>query len=438
MKKHECFYFLFLIVFAGVASIASADGIDLFLQDLSFVEKGQGGSNAYVQVQARLEKGGLCANDRARLVLRQVELLTRNPKAYHWKAWDKARYAKAFSLLEKEIIAPREVDPEVKRRGLWQMIDGWFYDKSLNLYDYPMARLCEMALRDPAVEQNAEVSGEIYLYLADRHRSRGCKDLAFECCREASGRLKDPVRKAQALFQAALMARDLRDLAASSRCLEEIGTIEGLPYALTKQAILWRAENAIYPDQHNWVPTKEGLAEARKYIAEALDDRSPLLGTKMAGKVLVALVQAEAKAGNRAEAVKTGTALLDEKGKLDHCAQANLAVFIADTLHAMGDYKGAVKFYERGIDGSDIGPKNVHKRIAISARAGKDFLRAMQAYSEAIKYCDPEVDRADITHLTDLIRQMNKTVRKGTSSLDAEKMFLDTDEDIDGLTLDEE
>ena len=207
---------------------------------------------------------------------------------------------------------------------------------------------------------------------------------------------------------------------------------------MKKRVDLLRGENAIYPTEHSWTPSAKNLADASRHIDQALDTRSPLLGTPEATKALFELIRAEAAAGHRKEAVKRGEALLDGQMKLDWKTKGNLAVCLGDTCYAMGEYKKAVKFYEQGLNGGDPGPKTIEMRIGKAARAGKDYFRAMQAYSDAIKYCDPVDGQAEIAHFTHLVSLMNKTVRKDTAALDTEDIFSDDNDDISGLTLDEE
>ena len=438
MSKSNRFFLAAVCLMACGVSTVFGGALDRFLQEVSFAEKGQGVSNALAMVEARLEKDGLGKDDRAHLVGKQIELLVKSSMVPDSSDEEHDLYERAISIADKDIMPVRGLEPALKLQILDTLAAGPVSKTSSSPYDYFLICLCEKALRDPAVRKNKAVSAGFYRHMADRHYARRSKDLALGCYREAASREPDPVKKAELFFRGAVTARELRDLPASDECLDQIAKIKDLPYKQQKQVALLRGENAIYPDEHSWTPNREQLGEAKKYVAEALDNHSPLLGTEEANAVLFTLVKAEAKAGNAAKAVEMGREILDGKKKLDYRTKANLAVFIADTLHAMGDYKGAVKFYERGIAGSDIGPKNVHKRIAASARAGRDFFRAMQAYSDAIKFCDRVDGKDEIKHLTRLISQMNKSVRKKTSSLDADQIFSDTNEEINELTLDEE
>ena len=440
MRNPRRIFLPILCVFCAGLLPLRADSVDQFLQDVAFVEAGQGVSNALKMVESRLAKGGLSDASRGRVLERKVELLVSMASRLGWGAERDAFRAKTFSVMEKDVFPAGGIDPALKLRVYDRVAALLAESSSPGPWDARLIAVCELALHDPAVAKEPARKAAFLSRVADRQAARGCKDLAFGGYRSVAALQTDPEAKAAALFRAATLARELRDLPASAECLDEIARMENLSYKLRKRALLYRGENAIFADEHSWTPDAKHLAEARKYIAEALSDRSPLAGTDEAHQALLALIKAEAKGGELAEAVKTGKGLLDGPGKdrLNYQTRANLAVVVADTLHEMGDYKGAVKYYERAVSGSTIGPKNVQRRIATSARAGGDFFRAMQAYSDAIKFCDPVEGQDEIAHFASLIRLMNKNVRKGSAAVDSESMFSDTDEELSGLTLDEE
>ena len=408
------------------ASAASAADIGSFLQDVKFAENATGVSNALAMVQARLRQGAIPAEDAARCRAREGELLARS-----------GRHSEALEILRNLVIGAPGVSAATKLAAVEIFQDEWTRPYS----SLPKLQILESALlaaRQPEFAARGEARARLCMRIGRLHANRSCHDLAFAAYREAAAGLEDPAAKADAYFAAAASAQKYRDIEAAAACLAEAGTIPDLPHATRQRILLALARNASSRVQHSWQPPREQVESARRYADEALQPRSPLLGTTEAILTRFAIAQAQAASGDAAGAATYAAELIARKTPLDGRTTGDIAVFIGDNLNIAGDYKGAVKYYEIAAQtGCTLGFKNLHKRIAVSARTGRDYLRAMQGYSEAIKYCDKIEGKDEIAHLTRLVTQMNKTVRKSASSADATTIFTDTSADLNDLSLDE-
>ena len=417
----------FLPVLLAAALIAPAAvpvaDIGSFLKDVQFAENTTGVSNALAMVEARLRQGGLSAEDGARCRAREAGLLARS-----------GRPDEALEILRDKVIRQPGVSAATKLAGL-DMIQT---HPDLPLPKHQVLEIAEIASRQPEFAPRGDARAQLFLRLGRIHADRGCHDLAFAAYREAAADLAEPAGKADAYSAAAASAQKYRDLKAAAACLAEAETIPDLPVITRQRIRLALARNASSSDQHSWQPSRDQVAAARRYADDALQARSPLLGTAEAILTRFAIARAEAASGDVLAAATNAGELIARKTPLDSRTTGDIAVFIADNLHAAGDYQGAVKYYETAArTGCSLGFKNLHKRIAVSARAGHDYLRAMQGYSEAIKYCDKVEGKDEIAHLTRLVTQMNKTVRKAASSADAATIFSDTNTGLDGLNLDD-
>ena len=430
MKRFTSIFFAFLFVFVlGDTSAVRADAVDQFLEDVAFTQSGYGPTNALKKIDARLAKGDFAPEDRARVLLRKMDILRR-------LGFDST---KRMELLQTEFLENPRLSIRTKLTAYEQSMakpNGFW----LNDFTQIFIPFLEKLLEDPEVQKNDELFISVNMKLGARQGARSFYDLAASCYGAAAARMKDPEEKAKALLSAALAARHYRDMEASGAYLDAVGKIPDLSFEIKKRALLIHGENAIYPDQYDWKPTKEGVAEARKYIDEALSDHSPLLGKNEASRVIGALIHAQAKAGDPKGAIAYGKGIFESpiyQANSGHEGRWMIADAIADVSHAVGNYKDAVKFYEKALRGYPD-KRDCHMRIANSARAQGDFFRAMQAYGDAIKLCNPVEEKQRIQYLTGQIRLMNKSVRKGSSSFDSEAIFSDTNEDINELTLDEE
>lgn len=431
MSKHFQELSLFILaaslacLHAGAAS-PSLQEADRFLQDVTFAEQGSGPTNALIKLNGFLAKAESAPESRRHLLVRKIVLLMKID-----------RFEEAYDIFNRE-FADCPAEPK-DMLVAYDALNGIRGDSDRpGSRDYLFSGLLRRLLKNPVLGKAPDVLATFHCRYGDLLVARSCNDLAIIQYRKAAETSKNTKDKANALFKAAIAARKYRDIKISSAYLDQVEKLPNLPYAMKKRVELLRGENAVYKTQHTWTPSEKNLADASRHIDQALDLRSPLLGTSEATRAIFALIRAEAKAGHREEATKRGEELLDGPTKLHWKTKANLAVFIGDTYYDMGDYKKSVKFYERGLDGGDPGPKAIEMRIAKAARAGKDYFRAMQAYSDAIKFCDPVEGQDEIAHFTHLVGLMNKTVRKGSAAIDSEEIFSDTNEDISDLTLDEE
>jgi tetratricopeptide (TPR) repeat protein len=377
-------------------------------------------------VQARLRKGALPAEDDARCRAREAELLARS-----------GRHSEALNILREQVIDAPGVSADTKLAAVDIVLNEWTRPNT-SLPKYQILECAMLAARQPEFAARGDVRARLLLRIGRLHAARGCHDLTFAAYREAAAGLEDPSAKVDAYFAAATAAQQYRDLKAAAACLDEAGAIPDLPAAIRQRILLALARNASHRDQHSWQPSPEQVKTARRYADEALQPSSPLLGTTEALLIRFDIARAQAASGDVVGAAANAKELIARKSRLGAWTTGDIAVFIADNLHAAGDYQGAVKHYEiAAITGCSLALKHLHKRIAVSARAMRDYLRAMQGYSEAIKHCDKVDDYGEIANLRRLVTLMNMSVRKAASSVDATTIFTDTNADLNDLSLDE-
>ena len=423
MNMHATVLPAILIAAALLAPAAApAVDIDAFLKDVQFAENTAGVTNALKMVEARLRQEGLSAEESTRCHLKAAELLAKA-----------GSHGAALATIRDKVILQKDVSAAMKLAGV-DIIKTRSYK---SLPKHQALDFVALAARQPEFARQGEDRAQLSLFLGQINAERSCHDLAFAAYRDAAAGLNDPAAKVDTLLAAATAAQKYRDLKAAAACLADAEAIPDLPPATRQRIQLALARNAIYCDQHSWQPSRELIATASRHADQALQANSSLLGTAEAILTRYAIARAEAAAGDLTSAAESASKLIDGKNPLDSWTKGDIAVFIADNLHAAGDYKGAVKYYEKAArTGCTLGLKNLHKRIAFSARTGQDYLRAMQGYSDAIKYCDKIEGKDEIAHLTRLVTLMNKSIRKAASSVDATTIFNETDSDLNGLSLD--
>lgn len=420
--------FLPILLAAALLAPAAALAADVgsFLEDVQFTENTSGVTNALEMVEARLRQGGLSAEDGARCRAREAELLARS-----------GRHGEALEILRDKVVDAPGVSAATKLAGV-DIIQAEWTRPDASLPKHQILEIAALAARQPEFAPRSDARAQLCLRLGRIHADRCCHDLAVAAYREAAAGLEDPAAKADACFAAAASAQKYRDLKSAAACLTDAETIPDLPVVTRQRIQLALARNASYCDQHSWQPSREQVDAARRHADQALQAHSPLLGTAEALLTRYAIASAESASGDVASAAESAAKLIERKTPLDGRTTGDIAVFIAENLHAAGDYKGAIEYYERAArTGCSLGLKDLHKRIAVSARADQDYLRAMQGYSEAIKYCDKIEGKDEIAYLTRLVTQMNKTVRKAASSADASKIFNDTNNGLLDLDLDD-
>lgn len=412
----------FLATTLFTPAAAPAADFEAFLKEVKFAESTAGISNALAMVEARLQKPGRSATESSRYRLLEAELFAKAD-----------RHGEALEIIRDKVMLQKDVATSTKLEGI-EIIKTRSYKflPKLQVLDFVV-----LAARQPEFARQGEERARICLLLGRIHAERSCHDLAFTAYREAAASLEDPAAKVDAYFEAAAAAQQYRDVKAAAECLAAAEAIPNLPVATRQRIQLALARNAIYCDQHSWQPSREQVVTARRFADQALQANSPLLGTPEALLTLYAIARAEAAAGDLAAAAENASKLIARKNSLDGRTNGDIAVFIADNLHAAGDYKEAVKYYEMAArTGCTLGLKNLHKRIAFTARTGQDYMRAMQGYSDAIRYCDKIEGKDEIAHLTRLVTLMNQTIRKASSSVDAATIFNNTDSSLDALNLD--
>lgn len=418
---------LALLLPAGLAAFAAPDlqETERFLQTLRFVESDKGAALALERLDGFAAKG--VTDPKARLALneRRVVLLRKTK-----------RLDEAFDLLENE-FARKKIPPETALRVYESMKTLRERIDPPTIHDYRLIRALRLFLENPSIRKDRATTATFLLELARLYVDRRYNDQALPCFKEASSLLEDGDQKAEALFAAALAARDQWDIPASDAFLREIARIDGISFLTKKRIELLSGENAIFPVGHDWTPTPEALDKAHKLIEDALAERSPLQQSAEAQNVLYTLILAETKCGELQKAIQLGEKSLAGPMKLDHKLACDIAILVAETHDRLGDKKRAIKYYELGI-GGDTPAKTIHLRIAELAISMQHFTRAIQAYTEAINCCDKVQEKGQIRRLTKKITRLNDRIRKNTKSVDTERFFTDTDEELGELTLDEE
>ena len=427
MNKHQHPYSLPILLAAVLLTAVTARAnIDSFLQDVTFAENAAGVSNALAKVEARLQRGELSVEDKAHCHARQGELLARSD-----------RRREALSIIRDNVITAPGVSAATRLAGV-DIIHSEWTRPSATLPKLEILESALLALRQPEFAKASDTRGQLFKRIGQLHAARSFHDLAFAAYRQAAHEMTDPTDKVNAFYAAATSAQRYRDLRAAADCLAEASAIPALSTVLQQRILLARARNASSRDQHSWQPSRELVEQARSYAEEALQPRSHLIGTAEAILTRFAIAQAQAASGDPAGAARNAAELIARKVPIDGRTKGDIAVFVGDNLHLVGDHKEAVKYYEIAAQtGCTLGFKQLHKRIATTARAGRDYLRAMQGYSDSIKYCDKVEGKDEIAYLTGLVAQMNKTVRKSASSADATTIFTDTNADLNDLNLDE-
>ena len=428
MNRHQHPYsYLPILLAAALLTAATARAsIDSFLQDVKFAENAAGVSNALAKVEARLQRGDMSAEDKARCHARQGELLARSN-----------RRREALRIIREQVITAPGVSAATRLAGVDIIHSEWTRPYST----LPKLEILECALlaaQQPEFAKPSDTRGQLFQRIGKLHADRSFHDLAFAAYRKAAAEMTDPTAKVNAYFAAAASAQRYRDLKGAAECLAEASAIPNISTLLQQRILLARARNASSRDQHSWQPPRELVEKARGYAEEALHPRSPLIGTSEAILTLFSIARAKAASGDPAGGARDAAELIARKVPLDGWTKGDIAVFVADNLYLVGDYKEAVKYYEIAAQtGCTLGFKRLHKRIATTARAGRDYLRAMQGYGDSIKYCDKVEGKDEIAHLTKLVTLMNKAVRKGSSSVDATAIFSDSNPDLEGISLEE-
>ena len=103
MNRHQppCHYLPILLAAALLTAATARASIDSFLQDVKFAENAAGVSNALAKVEARLQRGDMSAEDKARCHARQGELLARLPSVFEQRAKEEEGTQQRIAELER-------------------------------------------------------------------------------------------------------------------------------------------------------------------------------------------------------------------------------------------------------------------------------------------------------------------------------------------------
>ena len=426
MKTVRLAIALFAFAFA-----ASAEPVSTFLSEVKFESATKGTTNAIAKLERRLAQGGLTAADVAQVQTMRGTLMAKTP----------GRLRDGAAVLQKEVILKEGVDPKLKLSAANALL-GIYAEQELRR---PPVELLRRMLDLPEFKVQGTVRGDLLMKLGDAYSARHFRDFAHGAYRDAAkcfaaGGESD--RQADALLAAARSALGLRDVPLAQSCYREALAVPGLDGAKAQVVRLRLGESEIFHDQHGWKPSPERVAKARATIEGALapQGRTRAISIDDENRVLQTLLRAEAQSGNLAGAVEIGKRLVDDPHRtIDKKVRANIAADIGDYLAQLKKPKEAIRYYEMSLSPGfpDCGGKAIHYRIANIARASKDYARAMQAYSDAIGFCDRIEGKGEIKRLQNLAGQMSRIVSGKDKGVEADDVFRDGGGSIGNLDLDE-
>jgi tetratricopeptide (TPR) repeat protein len=127
--------------------------------------------------------------------------------------------------------------------------------------------------------------------------------------------------------------------------------------------------------------------------------------------------------------------LLNVKGLSTSEIEKTHAV-IGDCYQALKNYKKAVAHYEHAINSDTY---IVLNKLATSARLGKDFNRAMQAYADLVPMIDKVEAEDDYKRVTRLLVAMTQATRKMMQAPSTAEVFRsEGDKALGTLSLDDD
>ena len=305
---------------------------------------------------------------------------------------------------------------------------------------YRRQQACLALPRSPAFAPRDASRAKALSLLASVYERRSFCDLALAALMEAvdcCGK-DDADLRVSLLFKAAKVAQEMRDTATAERCLRQIQAVEKVPYATARRALLLEGMNNILVDQFDWAPTPDRLEKARALIDKAIDARPSAISNADAYSARRSLMQAYRAAGDLDKAIAIGRDLVDNpppksKGEL---RIAQIANQLGDILTEARQFKLAIRYYERSLEGH-VTPKQTHLKIATAARGAGDYARAIQAYTDALPFCDWVEGKDEIEAIKRKAAIMSRAIRRYAKATSAEELFSEESEEITSLQLDE-
>lgn len=399
---------------------AAASSTDDFLEGNYRLAVAQGAAPAYAALTNYVATKNLAGADAAKCKAQLVELLCSLEK----------RNA-AFTVFSDELLMSRQAPSGAIVSALKKclaMKDGGNYRRQT---------LCRAALNHPALAARTPDRAAALRALARIYVARSFCDLAYGAFLEAADcyPADAPSEIAGTLFEAASCAQQMRDINAAGDCLRRIQKLEGLPYATARLAQLREGTNYILIDQFDWKPSAERLAKADELIGKAINARPSAIRPHDAYEARVSLMKAYRCAGRYDKAIEIGISLVDNRpDKIPGWEASATAQYLGDTLDAAGQYKLAIRYYEMVTSGN---LKNLHKKIGNTARRAGDYVRAIQAYTDALPYCDWVEGKDEIAQLKRMAATLSRAVRDKAKATSAEDLFSEESEEITNLSLDE-
>ena len=419
---------LFLLLLSSSALLAGP--VEDFLADVDSTYVGSGVESAVKMIDAKLV-GGFSGDDAARCLVRKARYLIELKQGA-----DAAKIINGKVLPAKDVSAKTKIEACTLLRQ--KLAVNWL---NANNAAY-LREACSIVRELPEFAQKGPDRGRMLCFVADVNAQRNFCDIAYALYREAAENFTDsPDEKVQALLEASGNAARYRNTEGATDALKAIQAIPDLPLATVKKAKLRQGMILITPDQYDWQPTRERVENAKKLIDDALSlhGHLQLVPGEDIFKARALLVTAEYKSGNPKGAAELGAKLLasPEAKKADGRARGNLAILVADIMAETGDWRNAIKYYDQGKVNCNPGAKTINKRIAAVARKHKDYQRAMQAYADAADLCDREEGKDEWNLMKHLAGVMSKAIRNKTSLSESDEVFGNSNDNINGLQLDD-
>ncbi len=416
---------------ALLPAASHAGPVDAFLSEVRFESATKGTTNAIAKLERRLAQGGLSASDTAQAQALRGELVAKTP----------GRLREGAKILENEVILREGVDQKLKLSAINRLL-SLYNEQELRR---PPVELLRRVLDLPEFKASGAVRGGLLVKLGEAYAGRRFRDFAYTAYRDAAKNFAaagDPAAQADALLHAGRQALGLRDVPLAQACYREALAIPGLDPGKAQYVKLRLGESEIFHDQHGWTPSRERVARARATIEGALapQGRTRAISIDDENRALLPLLRAEAQSGNLEGAVEIGRRLVDDGHRtIDKKVRANVAADLGDYLARLKKPKEAIRYYETSLSSGfpDCGGKAIHYRIANIARASKNYARAMQAYSDAIGFCDRVEGKGEIKRLQNLAGQMSRILGGKDKGVEADDVFREGSGSLGGLDLDE-
>lgn len=243
----------------------------------------------------------------------------------------------------------------------------------------------------------------------------------------------EPEQLVKALHGVGTAARVLRQRATALQAFEKITKLPGATQEQVAQAHVELIGTILYPMQYAWVPDAASLQSA--LAAYERCQQLPGMDTSLKVQVISEIALAQQRAAQHEAAIATARQLLDLRG-VARVKQAETHELIGDSYAALKEYTKAVAHYEHAIAADKY---RVLNKIGNTARLGKNYTRAMEAFSDLMPMIDKEEQKADYNRVKRLLVSMTEATRKMMKTPTATDAFRsDSDNELMNLTLDDD